>query len=107
MAKTNKKAAGARFTNAPEKSHGDIKEKLIELAERLTALGCSTVLFIVIGLIAFALGFAHEYVQGHWHWVEGWKLDVLSFLENVAFFSDCTSFVCVVLKHLVHEIKRH
>ncbi|MFD1559574.1 hypothetical protein ACFSHT_28700 [Paraburkholderia silviterrae] len=94
MAKTNKKAAGARSNNGAGKSHGDIKKQLMEPAERLIVLGYSTVLFVVIGLSALGLGFAHECTQVHCHRVEGWKLEVLSVLKNVAFSSDCGSFVC-------------
>jgi hypothetical protein len=50
-----------------EDSHGDIEEQPMELAERLTILGCSIVLFVVIGLITFKRGLAHEFVQVHWH----------------------------------------
>ena len=53
MAKTNKKAAGARSNNGAGESHGDIKKQLMEPAERLIVLGYSTVLFVVIGLSAF------------------------------------------------------
>jgi hypothetical protein len=63
IAKTTKKSGQSLSNNTPEKSYGDISEQGVEVAEKLTASGCPTVVFIVIELITLGPVLAYEYVQ--------------------------------------------